>query len=79
MVGKIMIQSRKFQEKKEDIWLSPMANAPTPTEKLEKKLEHKNIDYTTNADRFRSVGVTNNIFFTNMKNWCEMERLVRSY
>ena len=47
-------------EKKEEIWLSPMTKAPTPTEKS--KTQHDNtknatkyFDYTTIADRLRTV------------------------
>ena len=44
------------QEKKEEIWLSPMTKAPTPTEKSKKhrdntkKNRHQNVDYATGAD-----------------------------
>ena len=43
------------KKKKEDIWLSPLAKAPTPTEKSKKQLDNiknatKNFDYTTTAD-----------------------------
>ena len=46
--------------KKEDIWLSPMTKAPTPTEKSEKQRDNtknatKNFDFTTIADRLRTV------------------------
>ena len=47
-------------EKKEEIWLSPITKAPTPTEQFKKlKWQHKyatkNFDYTTIADRLRTV------------------------
>ena len=56
--------SREGQEKKEEIWLSPMTKAPTPTEKSKKaKWQHKNatknFDYTTIADRLRMVSWRN--------------------
>ena len=46
--------------KKEEIWLSPMTEALTPTEKSKKqrvntKNATKNFDYTTIADRLRTV------------------------
>ena len=45
---------------KEEIWLSPMTKAPTPIEKIQKATwKHqnatKNFDYTTIADRLRTV------------------------
>ena len=55
-----------WEKKKEEIWLSPMTKAPTPTEKSKKqsKLQHKNVtksfDYTTIADRLRTVSFSNN-------------------
>ena len=49
-----------FYEKKEEIWLSPMTNAPTLTEKSKKQRDNikhatKNFDYTTIVDRLRTV------------------------
>ena len=49
-----------LQEKKEEIWLSPMTKAPTPTEKSKKHHDNiknatKNFDYTTIADRLKTV------------------------
>ena len=48
------------RRKKEEIWLSPMTKAPTPTEKSKKHRDNiknapKNFDYTTIADRLRTV------------------------
>ena len=45
---------------KEEIWLSPMTEALTPTEKFKKQRDNtknatKNFDYTTIADRLRTV------------------------
>ena len=45
---------------KEEIWLSPMTEALTPTEKSKKQRDNtknatKNFDYTTIADRLRTV------------------------
>ena len=45
---------------KEEIWPSPMTEAPTPTEKSKKQRDNtknatKNFDYTTIADRLRTV------------------------
>ena len=49
-----------LKEKKEEIWLSPVAKTPTPTEKSKKQRDNmknatKNFDYTTIADRLRTV------------------------
>ena len=50
---------KREQEKKEEIWLSPITKAPTPTEKSKKQRDntkrHQNFDYTTIADRLRTV------------------------
>ena len=48
------------QEKKEEIWLSPLTKNPTPTEKSKKHRDNiknatKNFDNTTIADRLRAV------------------------
>ena len=45
------------QEKKKDIWLSPMTKAPTPKEKPKEHNTNatKNSDYTTMAIRLRMV------------------------
>ena len=55
-----MIEYRAHAVKKEDIWLSPMTKALTPTEKSKKELDNtktppKNFDYTTIADPLRTV------------------------
>ena len=47
-------------EKKEEIWLSSVTKAPTPTDKSKKQRDNiknatKNLDYTTIADRLRTV------------------------
>ena len=52
------------QEKKEEIWLSPVTKTPTPTEQSKKqrgkhKNATKNFDYTTIADRLRTVSWSN--------------------
>ena len=59
------------QEKKEEIWLSPMTEAPTPTEKSKKHRDNtknatKNFDRTTIADRLRTVRWTNSSHPTGM-------------
>ena len=47
------------QEKKEEIWLSPMTKAPKPTENPKSNVTTqnatKNFDYTTTANRLRTV------------------------
>ena len=52
------------EEKKEDIRLCPMTRAPTATEKSKKQHDNiknatKNFDYTTIADRLRTVSWDN--------------------
>ena len=54
-----------FEGKKEEIWLSPMTKAPTPTEKIqkatcqhEKTLQKTSITQRLQTDLGRSVGVT---------------------
>ena len=49
-----------YKEKKEEIWLSPATKTPTPTEQSKKQRDNiknatKNFDYTTIADRLRTV------------------------
>ena len=53
-----------YREKGEEIWLSPMTKAPTPKEKSKKQRDNtknatKNVDYTTIADRLRTVSWSN--------------------
>ena len=55
------------QMKKEEIWLSPMTKAPTPTEKSKKQRDNtknanKNLDYTTIADRLTTVSWGNDSY-----------------
>ena len=52
------------KKKKEETWLSPIAKDPTPTEKSKKQHDNiknatKNFDYTTIADRLRTVSWSN--------------------
>ena len=53
-----------MQEKKKDIWLSPMTKTPVPIENSKTNAQHtnatENIDYTTIADRLR-MGTLSNI------------------
>ena len=54
-----------YSEKKEDIWLSRMTKAPAPKEISKKqrgntKNATKNFDYTTIANRLRTVSWSNN-------------------
>ena len=55
-----------LKEKKEEIWLSPVTKTPTSTHrKIQKatwqhKNATKNFDYTTIADRLRTVSWSNN-------------------
>ena len=54
-----------YQRKKEEIWLSPVTKAPTPIEKPKKQRDKtkknatKYFDYTTIADRLRTVSWSN--------------------
>ena len=55
----------RIEEKKEEIWLSPITKAPSPTEKSNKQRDNtknatKNFYYTTIADQHRTVGWSNN-------------------
>ena len=56
-------------EKKKAIWPSPMTKPPIPTENSKTKGQHtnatKNFDYTTIADRLRTVSWSNK-----SSNWC---------
>ena len=50
----------EYVREKEEIWLSPMTEALTPTEKSKKQRDNtknatKNFDYTTIADRLRNL------------------------
>ena len=53
-----------YRENKEDIWLSPMTKAPTPTENVKKANDNTNnatkssITQRLRTDLGRSVGVT---------------------
>ena len=63
----------RSDDKKEEIWLSPMTNAYTPTEKSIKhrdnlKNRHQNFDYTTIADRLRTVSRSNRSHSTGVVN-----------
>ena len=54
----------KFKEKKEEIWLSPMTKAHTPTEMSKGQSDNinnatKKFDYTAVADRLRTVSWSN--------------------
>ena len=58
------LQHKCPQDKEEEILLSPMTNAHTPTEKYKKhrdniKKRHQNFDYTTIADQLRTVSRSN--------------------
>ena len=52
----------RAQLKKKEVWLSPMTKAITPTEKS----KTKNFDYTTIADRLKTVSWSN----SGQPNWC---------
>ena len=55
-----LIDGFRLQEKREEIWLIPVTKTPTPTENSKKQRDSiknatKNFDYTTIADRLRTV------------------------
>ena len=55
----------EYTEQKEEIRLSPMTKAPTPTDKSKKQCDNtknatKNFHYTTITDRLRTVSWSNN-------------------
>ena len=53
-----------YEEKKKEIWLSPMTKNPLTTENSKTEGQHKNAtknsDYTTIADRLRTVSWSKN-------------------
>ena len=62
-----------YKVKKEEIWLSPMTKAPTPTEMSKGQSDNTNnatkkFDYTAVADRFRTVSWSNNSHPTGVVN-----------
>ena len=63
-VNRIIISARRaterYQEKKEEIWLSPTTKAPTPTEMSKGQSDNTNnvtkkFDFTVVADRLRTI------------------------
>ena len=63
----LKMENISSKEKREEIWLSPLTKAPKPTDKSKKTTRQhknaiKNFDYTTIADRLRTVswGYDNN-------------------
>ena len=57
-------RSHVSHEKKEEIWLSPMTKAPTPTEMSKGQIDDtknatKKFDYIAVADRLRTVSWSN--------------------
>ena len=66
-----------MQEKKEEIWLSPMTKAPTPTEMSKGQSDNTNnatkkFDYTAVADRLRTVSWSNYSHPTGVVNQSQM-------
>ena len=62
-----------YREKKEEIWLSPMTKAPTPTEMSKGQSDNTNnatkkFDYTAVADRLRTVSRSNHSHPTGVVN-----------
>ena len=72
-----VLRGSKYEEKKREIWPSPMTKPPISTENSKTKGQHKNatknFDYTTIADRLRTVRWSNKEW--SMRN--EMKRFVR--
>ena len=64
MYGTFMTPTYKWQEKKEEIWLSPVTKTPTPTEQSKKQRDNIKtppktlITQLLRTDLGRSVGVT---------------------
>ena len=58
----------KYKEKYEEIWLSPITKGPTPTGNSKKQHDNKNnsknLNYTTIANRFRTVSWSNDSHLT---------------
>ena len=56
---KLLYSACSLQVQKEEIWLSPVTETHTPTEQSKKQRDeikhHQNFDYTTIADRLRTV------------------------
>ena len=59
----VVLSASDFKCKKEEIWLSPMTKAPTPTEMSKGQSDNTNnatkkFDYTAIADRLRTVSLS---------------------
>ena len=79
-----------FEEIKEEIWLSPMTKAPTPTEMSKEQNDNTNnatkkFDYRAVADRLRTVswsnydhptGVVNLVYGPNLPTPCNSRSIV---
>ena len=61
--GAAIFLIQEYKEKKEEIWLSPMTKAPTPTEMSKGQNDNTNVtkkfDYRAVADRLRTVSWSN--------------------
>ena len=62
--AKHLLESTMSNDKKEEIWLSPMTKAPTQTEMSKGQRDNTNnatkkFDYTAIADRLRTVSWSN--------------------
>ena len=74
-----MVQLCHQQEKKKDIWLSPMTKAPTPTDKFKKQSDYTKTPQKTSiaqqlrTDLGRSVWVTKatQLVLLNMFTWSQ--------
>ena len=53
-----------WKDKKEEIWLSPMTIPYTHRKPQKAMKQHKNFDYTTIANRFRTVSWSNDSYQT---------------
>ena len=54
------------KEKKKEVWLSPMTEASKPTANSATNWQHKNFNYTTIADRVRTVSWRNNSYLASV-------------
>ena len=61
-------QNVKHRELKQEIWLSPMTKALTPTENFQHNNATNNFNYTTIANRLGTVSWSNNIRPTGVVN-----------
>ena len=91
--GPILYPAQGKSEKKEEIWLSPMTKAPTPTEMSKGQSDNTNnatkkFNYTAVADQLRTVswsnyshptGVVNLVYRPNLPSLCNSLVIKRTH